>query len=188
VAQQVAAAYMTDPEGDEPRAAVVWHLAPDLLPEDFEDTVRGAVEEEGGEFTGVAEFMINAMEFVDEDRVGLFMEGDPTSVIRGKWGAASANDARGEAREWVEETGHEAFQVPLDSLPNVFQYAFMAEVTQREIEPSGAYLLWVPEMGSNEQMIAIRRFPPDINKPKDEGEWNLVPRAAIEEMLADRGW
>ena len=98
-------------------------------------------------------------------------------------------EAENAARDWVEELGEEAFQVPLNSLPNIFQYAFMTAASGRELEPTGAYLMWAPgEIEPHTEWVAIRKFPPDVNKPADEGEWNLVERVAVERLFAHRGW
>jgi len=180
---------MTDAEGDEPRGAVVFHLDPDLLPENWEEVVRLGVEEEGGEYTGTAEWIVYKMEFVEDDRVGLFMDHDATAVIRGVWATNSLTEAQDDARAWVEGTGEEVFRVPLDSLPNIFQYAFMTAAAGREIELTGAYFLWAPaEIEPDTEWVAVRKFPTDVNQLADEGEWNLMARVGVEELLARRGW
>jgi hypothetical protein len=51
------------------------------------------------------------------------MDGDATAVIRGNWGTSSLTEAENAARTWGEELGEEAFRVPLNLLPNIFQYA-----------------------------------------------------------------
>ena len=90
VAQQVAVAYMTDAEGDEPRGAVIFHADPDFHPGSYrEETVRSHVQKRAARWRRSRSGSVYKMEFVDDDHVGLFMEGDPTTVIRGTWGANS---------------------------------------------------------------------------------------------------
>lgn len=190
IAEQVVAAFMTDPDDDDVRGAAVLHLEPELLPGNWQEIVRQVAAAEGETVERVSDYFVYGMAFDDEDRVGLFMDHDATTVIRQHQQADSLSGATARAREWVATEGQEAFEVPFAFLPNVFQYALMTEVRGDYLEPVPAYFMWVPaDPRGGSENVAVRRFPPEAQSGgESEGAWSVLPAAVVQEMLAERGW
>lgn len=188
IASRIVSAYVSDPEGADVRASVIFHLDPELVPEDMDERARREAEDDGSEYTGIVDWHVLALEFVEDeegaDRVALYMDHDPTALIRQRRGFETLDDARAEAQEWV---GGSPEAVAFRSIPGVFQSAVITAIGCRDLEPHPADLMWAPDFESDAEWVAVRKFPPPVNE-RNEGQWNLLPPDAVEDLLADRGW
>jgi len=166
---------------------------PELLPEDWEDSIRAELEAAGEDFPGAAEWMVYEMEFEEDDRLGLFMDHDDTTVIRGQQAVKALDEAEAAAQGWAEGSGHEVSRVPFGHLPNLFQYALMTAVRREYIDPVPAYYLWVPaDLDDGKPAVPVRRFPPPVEGSEEaaieEGKWTLLRTEGVIDALAERGW
>jgi hypothetical protein len=180
VAKQTVACFASDPDQLEVRAATILHQDPKLLPKHVE------VDPE------FAPFALSCWGFTHDDRVGLYMDGDPT--VLGKDGGLFDTEAEAVARavEWVGD-GH--LRLPLVGLPGVYQVAYMVAVTGDDsLGGSGQFMWALPAPAENPaDLQPIREFPPKTGPTEmtpDPAKVSIffLPRAVVEGMQREFGW
>lgn len=87
IASQTVACFTSDPDEFEVRAAVALHLDPSLLPKDVESVA----------------FNVFGFAFDHDDRVGLYMDVDPTVLVKMHEGAETLDEAEQLALGWCGE-------------------------------------------------------------------------------------
>jgi hypothetical protein len=191
IASRMVASYVSGTEGGHVRAAVIFHVDPELVPTDMDERQRATAEAEEHEYGGYFEWQLLGIEFLDDDfggddRVSLYMDHDPTALVRGRGSLPTFEAAAEEARAWVGAEGQEC---SFRALPGVFQRAAVCEIAEEWPEHHAADLMWAPGIDNGKEWQPQRQFPPDLKKLEaGEGEWTILPLAAIEELLASRGW
>lgn len=171
IASQTVACFTSDPDQFEVRAAVVLHLDPSLLPKGVESVA----------------FNVFGFAFDHDDRVGLYMDVDPTVLVKMHEGAETLDEAEQLALGWC---GDGASKRPLRNVPGVYQVAYMQRITgNRELGGSGEFG-WVIE-GGEKGYDVVREFPPKVKEGEampDKPEFVLLPSEVADGFQREFGW
>lgn len=180
IANQTVACFTSNPDQLEVRAATILHQDPKLLPK--------GVESEP-DFDA---FALSCFGFAEDDRVGLYMEGDPTILAKDGGLFATQAEAEERARSWV---GPGYLHVPLANVPGAYQVAYIAAVTGADsLGGSGEFMWALPAPDdATVAMQPVREFPPRTKPTEmtpDPGQVSifLLPTAVVEAMQREFGW
>lgn len=171
IAEHTVACFTTDPDEMDVRAAAVLHLDPSLLPKGVDSVAYNAI--------GFA--------FEHDDRVGLYMDADPTVLVKSIQGAESLEEAKHLAIAWCGSTASER---PLRNLPGVYQVAYMQRITGNDSLGGSGEFGWAIERGPKGYDV-VREFPPKLN---DEGEipsspeFVVLPSKVVDGFQREFGW
>jgi hypothetical protein len=185
---QTIACFASDPDDWDVRAAAVLHLDRRLLPNDVEEIAAREAAERGDPFEGVPSYVIYKMAFNEDDRVPLYMDGDPACLVHEVGTADEEPPALSEARAWAGSGGKE---YEFEHLPGVYQAAYLSSVRGTPVDSDPTQFMWaIPGDGD---LVPVREFPPrngptDMTPEPGTVAWSLLPRSAIDELLARRGW
>jgi hypothetical protein len=171
IAEQTVACFTTDPDEYEVRAAVVLRLDPALLPKDVESVA----------------YNVLGFAFNEDDRVGLYVEVDPTILVKMQEGAETLDAAKQLALGWC---GDGASERSLRNIPGVYQVAYMQRITgNRDLGGSGEFG-WAIETGKKGYDV-VREFPPKLTEeghgPKPP-EFVVLPTAVVDGFQREFGW
>jgi hypothetical protein len=190
IARQTVACFTSDPDQLEVRAATILHQDLKLLPKRVEK--QAAEQRESGAEPEFQPFALACFGFTEDDRIGLYMEGDPTVLAKDGGLFATQEDAESRALAWV---GDGAQRLPLANVPGVYQIAYMVSVTgDNSLGGSGEFMWALP--APDDAAIAmqpIREFPPKTGPTEmtpDPGQVSifLLPTAVVEAMQREFGW
>lgn len=192
----IRAAFVGDIDASWVRASVVFHHNRSLLPENAEEMAAQEAASDGDQFQGLAEWIVFTLDFNDEDRVGLYMEHDPTCLIREIAPVGTFDQACNEALAWTENpAGSTGFY----DLPGVYQVAVMAWLTNTPPDADEGQFAFFSrsDMDAGSPLIPLRPYPPRIKEGTasshtDDPQWMLLPLEAMTQLCArindDRGW
>jgi hypothetical protein len=186
---QTIACFASDPDQLEVRAAVVLHLDPRLLPRNAEThAAREAAEAGEDEFEGLSEFVVFKMAFGEDDRAGLYMDGDPSCLVYQVEGASRDVDAEALARAWV---GEGVRRVRFEHLPGVYQAAYVSHVRGTPVEADETQFMWAIPGEDDAAFVPVREFPPrtgatELTREPGTVSFGLLPRAAVDELYRVR--
>ena len=169
VAADVEAAFFGDFDHRYVRAAVVLRYAPQRLPKvDVEAWFAEATAEHGER--GIPPYGVFTFDFDDGDRVALYVDHDPTVLIRDIDVKFDLPDAVAAARHW---TGDKTTEAEFRNIPGVYQTALIEAITgtSRRWEGSLSMSWHLPGGG---EYVVCRKYPP---RAGDEPiELLLMPR------------
>lgn len=190
IAKQTVACFTSDPDQLEVRAATILHQDPKLLPKRVER--EAAQQREAGTEPGFQPFALACFGFTEDDRVGLYMEGDATVLIKDGGLFPTRDEAEERALSWVGDSGQ---RFPMANIPGVYQVAYMVSVTgDHSLGGSGEFMWALPAPDDAAvAMQPIREFPPktgptDMTPDPDQVSIFLLPSAAVEAMQREFGW
>ncbi len=170
IAKQTVACFTSDPDQLDVRAAVVLHLDPELLPRNVQSVAYNMI--------GFA--------FNEDDRIGIFVEADPTCCAKWLQGADTLDEAKQLAAGWC---GEGASERPLRNLPGIYQVAYMQRMTGDEDLGGAGQFGWAIARGS-EGMDICREFPPRLvdGEPPTEVGFILIPSPVVDGFQREFGW
>jgi hypothetical protein len=172
IAKQTLVCFTSDPDQYEVRAAAVLHLDPSLLPKDIKSVA----------------FNVFGFAFHHDDRIGLYMDVDPTVLVKMQEGTETLDEAEELALGWC---GDGASKRSLHNIPGVYQVAYMQRITgNRELGGSGEFG-WAIERGPNGCDV-VREFPPKVNDEGDDSpdkpEFVLLSSKIVDGFQREFGW
>lgn len=124
----------SDPETLEVRGASVLHQDPALLQKSLPREMKADASQERGPDAPIDEYVTFCFLFEHEDRVDLYMGGDPTCLLKQIDGFPTLERARAAASEWVGPT---AGDYDFHHMPGIYQTAFVkfANGYQADLDP-----------------------------------------------------
>jgi hypothetical protein len=172
IAKLTVACFTSDPDEYEVHAAAVLHLDPSLLPKGVESDA----------------FNVFGFAFHDEDRTGLYMEGDPTVLVKMHEGAESLDEAEQLALGWC---GEGSSKRPLHNIPGIYQVAYMQQITgNHQLGGSGEFG-WAIERGPKGYDV-VREFPPKLTGGEDDAQgqpkFAVLPSEVVDGFQREFGW
>jgi len=157
IREQIVQCFTSDPDDADVRAVVVLHQDLELLPKDIEKQAAREATEMGEPYTGIPPYMGFAFGFDDDDRVGLFMDGDMTVVVREGRAFQTPTDAAAFAEDYCGPGTH---VLPFENIPGLYQSAFMEFITGREYDMGPLTFAWtLPAVGD---YVPMMQFPPKL--------------------------
>ena len=169
VAGDVETAFFGDFSQRYVRAAVVLRYAPERLPKADAEAWLAEATADYGE-NGIPTYGVFAFDFNDADRAALYMDHDPTVLIRDIEVKFDLSEAVAAARQW---TGDKTTEAEFQNIPGVYQTALIEAIT-------GTSRLWEGSLSSSWHFpsdgrhVVCRKYPPPVG---DEPiEFVLVPR------------
>jgi hypothetical protein len=178
----------SDPETLEVHAAVLLHQDPALLPKSLVRQMEADAVEESGPNAPIKEYVTFCFFFEDRDREALYMDDDPTCLIKQIDDFPTLEAARAYALEWVGPIGKE---YSFHHIPGIYQTAFMKFANGYRADLDPLEMAWyLPPEGS---VTLVRDFPPRLEPSPITPEpgrvsWAAMPPATVLEMYRQRGF
>jgi hypothetical protein len=133
--------------------------------------------------------------FEEEDRAGLYIEGDATSVLKQIDAVPSLQAAAAKADDWVGPNGRE---YEFRQMPGIYQTAFVKFVNGYQADLDPMEMAWYLPSQDNrlpgtDNVFVMRDFPPRLEPSPSTPQpgrvsWSAMPRAAVLELYRQRGF
>jgi hypothetical protein len=193
--RQVALCMASDPEALEVHGTIVLHQDPALLPKSLLRQMEADAMEEGRPSGAIDEYVVFHFRFEEDDRESLYIEGDPTSVLRRIDAVSSLEAAWAKAGDWVGPT---ATAYEFHHMPGIYQTAFVKLVNGYRADLDPIEMAWYLPAQDNrlpgtDNVFLVRDFPPrlepsPITPRPGRVSWSAMPRGAVLELYRQRGF
>jgi hypothetical protein len=154
----IVAAYVTNPELDPVKAAVILDQDPPKLPASVWESARQSAEDEGREFLGIARYVVFLLDFPSEVQEDVQLEGAYERLVRTWEESFDLGEAHSRAAEWVMLGDVPGIQTTFDGLPGLYKIGFVKCIKGLELDlGAGMFMWWVSDAQGNQLMA--RHWP-----------------------------
>lgn len=158
LARHVIAAYVSDPELEQVKAAIVLDQDPASLPKVVWTDARRYAEREGREFRGIPPYVVFLMAFDYKDHDDVFLDDSYRGLVRNWEECFGLAEAHAAAAGWVVSGERPGMQTTFDGIPGVYRAAFVQCVSGSVLDLGASLFVWFVNDVNGNSLFA-RRWP-----------------------------